>query len=125
MEKRKEDGQQMTFEQWLQRPVYMIQCFTFHIAKQVHQGDLWLYFRAIPKARRGGSGAWRAQGQAWRNRTATRLRELRQGGLQRQDVRCWFNQHVRNKQGGGTAVQCDLEGLLSILPESAHAFPGS
>lgn len=103
----------MTFEQWLQRPVYVVQCFTYNIAKWQQHGDALLFFRALP----GRSG--RVKSQAWRNRTAARLWELRRcrEGLARREVRDWFNQNVRNKQTGGTAVRCDLQMLFGKAPE--------
>lgn len=93
----------MTFDQWMQRPVYVVQCYTFQIARSTSIFSP-LVFRTIP-------GPWRAKGQLLRDATAAKLREMRRTcGLDRRAVRRWFDTRPAS---GGVAIRCDLEALLA------------
>jgi hypothetical protein len=63
--------QKMTFEQWKQRPVYVAQCKTAGLARDL--GLFCFHFRALPAYRD-------AQAQRARNAVADVVREMRKRG---------------------------------------------
>lgn len=100
----------MNFDQWMRRPVYVVQCYTCMIARSTSIYSP-LVFRTVP-------GPWRAKGEQLRNATAAKLRELRRTcGLDRRHVRLWFEREIINGDGRGVALRVDIgEQLETFAP---------
>ena len=99
------DKSQMTFEQWMHRRKYVIQCYTTKIARSL---SIWtpeaaLRFRAF-------SGYRNHAANFLRKATASKILEMRRNGLiNMKDIR---RDHETLLQGGGTALRVSLEKML-------------
>lgn len=97
----------MSFDKWLRRPVYVVQCYTCMIARSTSIFD-FLNFRTVP-------GPWRKESQLLRDATAAKLRELRRTcGLDRRHVRLWFEKTIISGESRGYAQRVDLQAMLGL-----------
>lgn len=94
----------MNFEQWNNKPVKVAQCFSSGIARQIFGGMPVFGFRFVKSYRT-------AQVKDQRRQVALALREMRKAG--KLDLSAARYPHGEFRQGGGVAVRCDLENLLT------------
>lgn len=93
------------FDKWMNRPVYVVQCYTAKIARSlsIWNAEYLFHFRNVKKYRGEPS-------RLIRSATASKILEMRKRGiLDRKAVRL---SHKNREGGGGVAMRCDLEAMF-------------
>jgi len=92
-----------SFEKWRRRPVFVVQCFSVHIARRMGPSHQWpIRFRARWQYRDEASRRLRSD-------VARKIRSLRKAGLTAKDVRAAHEERLREP---GYVTRVDLSSMV-------------